>query len=541
MALVHSMSEQDFFHLVQDIGPEDALPIIGLASNRQWEFLFDMQIWQRDRMDIAATADWIERLQRANPQRSMAWLVEKKTDMLEFFLFKNIEVKIREHDQDPGEFGQGYFSLDNVFYIRPHPLRFAPPAEGDDDPSSTDPALQFVETFVRSVADYDYVTYQRILLEASALIPAETEEDVYRQRCLRLAEKGFLPFDEAVALYRPLRPEHLLRQNHKRIPAESPLISMAPVPVFPDLNDDPESLFARTLAQIQSPAIAEHLQGEFAALCNQIVVADLKKIQSRDDLGPIVKKACGYLSIGLQSLQGKTDDVAAGVKRPLVNILTHYPLAGIFQVGFGQALALKWRAEKWVAQSWFAANGLPLTFWGEDWLGVLGGLLLKKPLYFDNYRSGEMYREFQTVQDLDQTSQCLDRIIAFDRMLSELSIDLRSYAAFRFLTYKNLLLTVWARHERGLAPDPGPLPMVEFKAFFESLWTGDKAARRIRSGRKTDFLRWLSDTCGRPLEWLSERYAEILDNLFKEIEDEFAPIRSENLDPRFIYLFLIEK
>ena len=58
---------------------------------------------------------------------------------------------------------------------------------------------------------------QHLLLEATSLIPAENEEDVYRLRSVRLAEKGFLPFDEAISVYRPLGAEELLQQKSKYI------------------------------------------------------------------------------------------------------------------------------------------------------------------------------------------------------------------------------------------------------------------------------------------------------------------------------------
>ncbi|MGD8334350.1 MAG: DUF6178 family protein, partial [Desulfobacterales bacterium] len=35
-ALVHSFPEQDFYVLVNEIGPQDALPLLSLATNKQW-------------------------------------------------------------------------------------------------------------------------------------------------------------------------------------------------------------------------------------------------------------------------------------------------------------------------------------------------------------------------------------------------------------------------------------------------------------------------------------------------------------------------
>lgn len=541
-ALVHSFSEQDFYFLIHDIGPEDALPIIGMASRRQWEFMFDMELWQRDRMDLSAAAHWIELLNRADPKSSIAWLVKNKTDLLEFFLFNNIEVLLREHDQEASEFAPDYFTLDNVFYVRPHPLRFPPPDEstsGED--AATDPARDFIEKFVRALAEYDYVAYQHLLLEATSLIPAENEEDVYRLRSVRLAEKGFLPFDEAISVYRPLGAEELLQQKSKYIADDPGPELMALVPVTTTSGIDPQNLFARALGAVNSETLLQQMHAEFATLCNQLVVADQKKIQDKKELQPIIVKASGYLSIGLQRLQSTGDDSENLNIEQMAQILERYPLIGIFQVGVRQVLKLKWRAEKWVAQSWFAGKGLALTFWGEDWLGVLGGLLLKKPLFFDNYLSGQMYREYGIMQDIEATSDILDSIIAFDNLLERLDIDLLPVSSYRFLTYKNLLLTLWVRYERNLAAKLVPLSISEFKPFFESLWTDEDTERKIKAQRKTDFLRWLSHQSGGELESLSRQYGQILENLFVEVEAEYAAVFPENLDPRYIHLFLMEK
>ncbi|MFW5937169.1 MAG: DUF6178 family protein, partial [Desulfosalsimonas sp.] len=58
-ALVHSMAEEDFFFLVNEIGPEDALELLSLASNRQWEYILDLETWNRDRINTGALTHWM--------------------------------------------------------------------------------------------------------------------------------------------------------------------------------------------------------------------------------------------------------------------------------------------------------------------------------------------------------------------------------------------------------------------------------------------------------------------------------------------------
>ena len=109
LALVHSFPEQDFYFLIHDIGPEDAGPLLSLASNRQWEHLVDLETWQKDQIDSQAVSRWLNLLLEADPPRFVNWFLNEKLEFVEFFLYKNIEVRVREHDQDPSDFGQGFF------------------------------------------------------------------------------------------------------------------------------------------------------------------------------------------------------------------------------------------------------------------------------------------------------------------------------------------------------------------------------------------------------------------------------------------------
>ena len=120
-----------------------------------------------------------------------------------------------------------------------------------------------------------------------------------------------------------------------------------------------------------------------------------------------------------------------------------------------RGLELKWEAEKWLSRCWFTTSGLRLTFWGEQWMGVLGGLLLKKPLYYDNYKTGVLYREFVALEEVALTESILRQVQAVDRLLSVMKIDLGPVSQYGFLTYKNLILSRWAGHCLGLRQEKG--------------------------------------------------------------------------------------
>ena len=539
-ALVHSFPEQDFYFLIHDIGPEDAGPLLSLASNRQWEHLVDLETWQRDQIDIQAVSRWLDLLLEADPARFLNWFLNEKLEFVEFFLYQNIEVRVREHDQDPNEFGQGFFSLDGTYYIR----FIDQPADGAENEIAEAQRKKFITRLTDTLSNFDHRLYQGVLLEATHVIPAETEEDCFRWRNVRLADKGFLPFDEAIGIYQPIKPQDLAEQSSKTLPSAQDPTSLIPVPQYPIRMLSGDDHFARGLTAIDSENALSHIQTEFANLCNQIIVADHKTIRERDQLRDIVKKACGYISIGLERMsKGK---IRADSQQAAA-LITRYPLSKIFRVGFGEALILKWQTEKWLDQCWYARNGLRLTFWGEQWLGVLGGLLIKKPLYYDNYKTGVLYREFESLEDVRTTEDAFSQIKALDDLLSLMSIDIDRPSAYGFLTYKNLILTLWARHFLKLPADKlKPIGKIEFKPFFEQLLPGQPSddrnqKRRVPQKMKQNILDWLAADTGLKDFEIAARLGPTLEYLFEEIESELDRVAAKDLDPRYVQLFLLDE
>lgn len=540
-ALVHSFPETDLYLLIHDIGPEDSLPLLALASERQWDHVVDLEGWQRDRIENRQVTRWMSLLLDADPNRFIRWFLTRRLSFLEFYLFHNIEVRVREHDQDPSEFGDDFFTLDNVYYVRflKLPLTAEGSAMGEEE------RRQFLTRFLDRLAAHDHLVYQNVLLEATHVIPAETEEEENRWRSVRLAEKGFPPFDEAIGIYQPVTLRAFAQQAPKSMPRAGGESSLLPVPGVPLRELPAQTPFSRALAEVDSAELLPHIQWEFTNLCNQIVVADGKSIRGRDQLREVVTKACGYLSIGLERLNSPAEK-APGARRD-AQALIRYPLVQLFRLGFGAALGLKWEAEKWLRSCWFAAAGLRLTFWGEQWMGVLGGILLKKPLYYDNYATGVLYREFRCLADIERTSAELGRIRAVDRLFAGMTIRLKPLSEYSFLTWKNLILTLWARHRSGGAPEAlSPIAIAPFRRFFNELLPGTPPLggaepRRVPDPMKTAFAQWLAQESGFTDFEISEELGAVFEELFAEVEGEVGRVAAEDLDPRFVQLFLLKR
>jgi hypothetical protein len=545
LPLVHSFAEEDFFFLINEIGTDDSLQLLSMASAKQWEYIFDLDTWGKDRINLRSTLKWFDLLLKADPDRLVNWLRDEKTEFFEFCLFKSIEVRIKEHDEDPSVFGDEFFTFDGTYYIRilDQPFTALP------DNFSGKEVEDVVTELLKRLAAADHALFQGVLHEFSSIIPSETEEELYRLRNVRMAEKGFLPFDEAVGIYQPLLSNRGKGIQKKMISPGTLKEINAPVSLYPFSILEEKNLFSNALQTIDSYHNLLEIESEFASLCNRIIVADQKIIREREELGETVKKACGYLNIGLQHLlesQGKPSS------EEISSLLLNYPLSDIFRAGYGLALELKWRAEKFRKKSWFEENGQTLGFWGEKRFGVLGGLLLKKPLFFDNFITGTLYRDFSSLADIEITENVLSEIIRFDELFLKMNFK-PVHLPDHFLTYKNFLLTLWARKQLGLPKEPIPIPMDQFKLFFGMIfdqthlpgqadipeavqWPG-----RISTAEKTKFVEWISEEAGLICSEVTVQYGSIFEELFHEIENEYGKVSAKNLDPRYVHLFLLSK
>jgi hypothetical protein len=533
-ALVHSIPETDLFFLIQDIGPEDSMPLLSLASNAQWDFMLDMGVWKGDRIETRSLTRWLNLRFLADPDRFIRWFQDEATEFIEWYLFKNIQIRVQEPDEEPADIPDAFMTIDNMAYFRFMPESGDPTSSEDEtDASDTDEErYTFITGFLKKLYSEDPVRYQNVMQETMTILSAETEEEAWRLRNIRMAEKGFLPFDEAVGVYQPLKPDAVPRRIISKKRTGDPHL---PVPAYASGMMAADNVFVRSLKTLEKDFMLPEIQTELASLINQLVVADQKKIESRADIEEIVKKAVGYLTIGLERLSAKPLDVVRSA-----SVIRTRLLSGIFRVGYGAALELKWQAQGWVKESWFMARKLPLGFWGEAWFGVLGGLLIKKPLFFDNYQTGVLYREFRTLEDIQTTQAMLNQIVRIDQILGamtdDLTLFLQAIPSRQRLSYKNLLLSRWAQCQIGLSPESVPIPMENFTRFFRELFGKTGTIRKVM---KASFLRWLSEKTGWSSSELTERSGPEMERLFAELEADLGSVSEADLNSRYIQLFLV--
>ena len=514
--LVESLPSGDFYWLIKKVGLDDCLPVLRLASEGQWQYLFDLEVWKRDRLDLEKISDWLGKLQEADPKRLVKWLVSEAQALAFYHVFNNVEVIILEPDDEALDIPEGFISFDGMLYIRARNPKYR----------------EQTEALIRNMADQDFERYQALLQNLPGLVPAETEESMYRMRRVRMAEHGFLPFEEALSAYAPLDPKELGGEQKSDLPAaieDSEIKDL--VPVSPLHQSGMVNLFTETVQGMEDRLLLDRARQEFAGLCNQIIVADGIEVDEIDDLLRISRKVCSHLNLGLERTSGRDRDKSE-------ELLRQHSLLSVYRVGIGLCLKVKWEAERWMKGSWYHGQGLTVSFWGEAWGGLLSGLLMRIPVrytgYQAGYREGVEYRDFEWISQLSEALEELRRMMVLDSLLEQVEkrfpMDedmLRSPE----MTFRPLLFNLWGRLMLNLAPGIRGISPDQAEALFDMLRGPAKEPPYDMSPFEGKFINDFSQYATMPDPDTLAYLGETLSGVWQGFSDEYAWV----IDPKGSY------
>ncbi len=508
--VLQGLPPTDFYWVVKKVGEQDSLPLLELASEDQWEHLLDLEIWRRDRIALRETGSWLKRLHTADGVRLAHWLMGEGELLGRLYLSRLLDVKVK--DQETDTVPDGFFTLDDVYYLRVRD----PGQEG------------WIQELMADMAKLDYDGYVRLLLGLAERLPSDMEEELYRFRGTRLAECGFLPFEEALSVYSPLDPEEVMRGG----PGVATIVEldeeeMELVPTVPWDHGVEGGLLAKAVGEIEDQATLDRLRLEFAGLANQLISAEGIPVMDLEVLTWACKRAASYLELGLERL-------TQGDMRRAGQILRDKAVISIFRVGFGTALRLQWEAKSWVKRSWFKRMGLGNGFWGETWGAALWGLLRKRPLYFLGEKEGEQHRDFRRIAEIEEAARILARLQVLDELLEALTA---SHPLDPMLldhpeaTFHPLLFNLWGRQILGMAPEMAPLGLDRARDLFTMLRRGDRKAPYRMPGFRERFVGFFA---GRVPDPSRGTLSQALSMIWREFTEEYERVPLEELDERFV-------
>lgn len=334
--VVRLLPEADIYFMIKDIGEEDTLPVLALLSEKQLQYIFDMEWWRGDKFLPEKAMDWLRWVQKANDRQLLDWILTEDFDQKVMVLQSLIKVFKQDEmtDQYDGVEDLEHFTLDGVFDI----FVKVPDASA----------------LLKNLFKLLYVDDQKVffaLMEAVIWYPVTlTVETAYRWWHSRVEEKGIVDFEEAIGVYSLLDSDALKLDVPPHDAFTDAGSAYAVAPMYPLADTDPSTFFGQCLAMMKNHERVNTICWELMYLANKVIVADRQDFSDMDARHEIMRKALGYINIGLEL--GAGGDIAKGEA-----LLSQTWMQSLFQVGYAGVMRLKWEGEKLIRE-----NGLLLEY-----------------------------------------------------------------------------------------------------------------------------------------------------------------------------------
>ena len=377
--VTQSLPVEEVYNLIKEVGKEDSLLVLSMASPDQLQYIFDVEWWQGDKFQPKRALEWIVLLDQCQDPGTLEWFLGEDFDQ-KVVLFQAL-FKVYKQDEMTDTYegveGLEHFTPDGVYDI------FFKVENSKE---------------IRKLLLLLYEKDQKLLyslLEAVIWFPVTiTVEKAYQWRVRRTAERGIPEFQEAMGIYS--------RLDSETLKLKLPLLQELPVscfrlsPRYPLAHLDETLFFTQCLAMLENENRYETLRWELVCLANKVIVADGLDLSSLDVRHRALRKTLGYINIGLElGAEGDPEKGAA--------LLDKIWIQSFFQVGYQQL-----RQVRSAASTFINENGTYIEYFissgDKERLGALvfrfpqvPEMLQEKDSF--NWRDPESIKDIQAIND----------------------------------------------------------------------------------------------------------------------------------------------
>ena len=281
--VTQSLPVEEVYNLIKHLDREDSLLVVSMVSPDQLQYVFDLEWWQGDKFQPRQAMDWIILLDQCQDPETLEWFsgedFDQKVMLLQALLlvFKKDEMT----DAYEGVEGLEHFSPDGVYdiYFK---------VESNKE----------IRKLLLLLYEKDQTLFYN-LLEAVIWYPiTPTLEKAYQWRMVRTAERGIPEFQEAMGIYSRLDPETLKLKLPSLEDFPSSRLNLSPR--YPLAQLDESLFFTQCLGMVENEQRHETMLWELVCLANKVIVADGYELSSKDVRERAMRKALGYINMGLE-------------------------------------------------------------------------------------------------------------------------------------------------------------------------------------------------------------------------------------------------
>jgi hypothetical protein len=406
-ATIAALPPDEFFYVIHELGFPDAMEILVHGTPEQIQAVLDFAIWDRDRVAMTPSDEWLAALVEAPVEALGKWAQGIDVELLALLIRQRCRIYDLSVEEVPDE-------IESALWNSPDRL-FTLELLGDQE------QVRVTQHLVDSLYRYSPDLMRRLLVGMRSENDAEMEETAYRWRAGRMADLGFVDFQEALVAYQELDPTsvHIGSERAPSVrPQNEPVDDVhlrLPMVVTERLSG--KTPFARAVAGLSTREEAAELHYTLVALCNRVLSADQVNPSDEEAIGGVLDRLAATLDLAIEFLARSDSEREVAAVRS-IPILTLHRL-GVSLIGKLRRLAIALRHK-----NPFAVLAPALDIFESEDAEILASLTRTRPLFprlLDEPPAAGQ-RPFATLADIAKGSRAVERAAAAIELVTGLGV-----------------------------------------------------------------------------------------------------------------------
>ncbi|MFO7577518.1 MAG: DUF6178 family protein [Pelovirga sp.] len=313
--MVMAMHPQELYLTINELGAEDSLDLIALATPAQITLVLDLDCWDGDQLSAEDTLHWLEFLLHCGEEKVRQLARDMDPATLALMLKKHLTITrgLEAYDDDDAENAKRLEAIYDVDY-------------------RSEDAAKTIGALIRIWQELEQDSFLQMMETLRGENLTCLEEEVYQLRNNRLLDLGIIPQTEAQAIYAYLDPQSFRTGEKKDFQLEAEKL---PSPLALLKTATPRNLLAAVLEQgIEHEAACEMLH-----LVNRKFSADNVDLANTTQLQNALQQTYDTLNLALEYLSGNALDTAT-------KIFDTTWLQRLFQLGHSLVVTQQRRAQQ---------------------------------------------------------------------------------------------------------------------------------------------------------------------------------------------------
>lgn len=329
--LVPQLSVDDLYLCLQMVGVEDSESVLALATGTQVQGIVDIDGWQRDRVLPERVQPWLQALMRAGPEVLTHRMLDLDDALLMYLVHHHVDAYMIEDPDD--------FEPPSENYVFTPDRQTCLVFKTDEDLNL--PIRIFLDTLMR----FDAAHCLNLLAHINATLMTNLEEESFRWRAGRVADRGYIDYYEALKIYAPL-PKGYEHSRPRIVDGFTPSLKSNALMGY----REPEAPLSRAVRQLGA-ADLETFHYETALASNMALSADRVELWDTGEQYLVLQRIRNGIQLGLLlQLDSNSTDLT------LANHLKSRGAIELFRIGYQATMSAVTTARRAVRRNAFQSD-----------------------------------------------------------------------------------------------------------------------------------------------------------------------------------------